>query len=183
MSPCFNTLSRFVIAFLSRSKCLNFMAAVTVCSYFGAQEYKMHRWFHSLVVPFLCQQGIVCRSRFQNLVSPLRGLCVNCLSTVALFGTADLQPFSLEGYRRGRQRIRWLDSIPGLSTTSLCCTPWTYRRPCCSLNFPPLPTVTFKAYALSCCYLLTNPLRCHCFYIMLFSISNSLGVALSASPE
>ena len=43
MSLAFNMLSRFVIAFLSRSKCLNFMAAVTVCSYFGAQEYKMHR--------------------------------------------------------------------------------------------------------------------------------------------
>ena len=78
---------------------------------------------------------------------------MNCLSTVALFGTADLQPFSLEGYRIGRQRIRWLDSIPGLNTTSLCCTLLTYWRPCCSLNFSTLPTVTFKAYALSCCYL------------------------------
>ena len=28
--------------------------------------------------------------------------CVNCLSTVALFGTPDLQPLPLEGYRRGR---------------------------------------------------------------------------------
>ena len=28
--------------------------------------------------------------------------CVNCFSTVALFGTPDLQPLSLEGYRRGR---------------------------------------------------------------------------------
>ena len=34
----FNTLSRFVIAFLPRSKCLDFMAAVTICSDFGAQE-------------------------------------------------------------------------------------------------------------------------------------------------
>ena len=33
-------LSRFVIAFLPRSKCLNFMAAVTVCSDFGTQENK-----------------------------------------------------------------------------------------------------------------------------------------------
>ena len=30
---------------------------------------------------------------------------------------------------------------------------------------------------------LTNPLRCHRFSIMLSSISNSLGVALSASPN
>ena len=38
MSLLFNTLSRFVIAFLPRSKCLDFMAAITICSNFGAQE-------------------------------------------------------------------------------------------------------------------------------------------------
>ena len=38
MSLLFNTLSRFVIAFLSRNKCLNFMAEVTVCSHFGALQ-------------------------------------------------------------------------------------------------------------------------------------------------
>ena len=38
---------------------------------------------------------------------------MNCVSPVALFGTCDLQPVSLEGYRRGRQRVRWLHSIPG----------------------------------------------------------------------
>ena len=36
MSLLFNTLSRFVIGFLSRSKSLNFMATVTICSDFGA---------------------------------------------------------------------------------------------------------------------------------------------------
>ena len=38
MSLLFSVLSRFVIAFLSRSKCLNFVASVTICSDFGAQE-------------------------------------------------------------------------------------------------------------------------------------------------
>ena len=39
MSLLFNTLSRIVMAFLPRSKSFsNFMAAVTVCSDFGAQE-------------------------------------------------------------------------------------------------------------------------------------------------
>ena len=38
MSLLFNMLSRFVIALLSRSKHLNFMAAVTICSDFGTQE-------------------------------------------------------------------------------------------------------------------------------------------------
>ena len=37
----FNTMFRLVIAFLSRTKCLNFMAAVTICSDFGAQENKI----------------------------------------------------------------------------------------------------------------------------------------------
>ena len=38
MSLLFNMLSRLVITFLPRSKCLNFMAAVTICSDFGAQK-------------------------------------------------------------------------------------------------------------------------------------------------
>ena len=41
MSLLFNMLSRFVIAFLPKSKSFNSMAAVTFCSDFGAQEYKM----------------------------------------------------------------------------------------------------------------------------------------------
>ena len=41
MSLLLNMMSRFVIAFLSRSKCLNIMAAVTVCSDCEAQEKKM----------------------------------------------------------------------------------------------------------------------------------------------
>ena len=38
MSLLLNTLSRFVIAFLPRSKSFNFMASVTVSSDFVAQE-------------------------------------------------------------------------------------------------------------------------------------------------
>ena len=38
MSLLLNMLSRFGIVFLPRSKCLNFMAANTTCSDFGAQE-------------------------------------------------------------------------------------------------------------------------------------------------
>ena len=44
------TLSRFVIAFLPRSKCLNFMAVVTVHSDFGAQENKICHCFHCLLI-------------------------------------------------------------------------------------------------------------------------------------
>ena len=39
-------LSRFAIAFLPRSKCLNFMATITICSDFGAQENKIFHCFH-----------------------------------------------------------------------------------------------------------------------------------------
>ena len=46
MSLLFNTLSRFVIAFLLRSKCLNFMAAVTVHHDFWAQENKICYFFY-----------------------------------------------------------------------------------------------------------------------------------------
>ena len=46
LSLLFNTLSRFVIAFLPSSKCLLISAAVTVHSDFGAQENKICHCFH-----------------------------------------------------------------------------------------------------------------------------------------
>ena len=46
MSLLFNMLSRFVIGFLPRSNLFNFMAAVTIYSYFGAQENKVCHCFH-----------------------------------------------------------------------------------------------------------------------------------------
>ena len=48
MSLLSNMLSRLVIAFLPRSKSLNFMASVTICSDFGAQENKVCHCFHCL---------------------------------------------------------------------------------------------------------------------------------------
>ena len=50
----FNMLSRFVIAFLPRSKPLNFMAAVTVHSDFTAQENKICHCFH--FSPSICHE-------------------------------------------------------------------------------------------------------------------------------
>ena len=41
ISPLFNMLSRLVITFLPRSKCLNFMAAITIYSDFGASKNKV----------------------------------------------------------------------------------------------------------------------------------------------
>ena len=42
MPLLFNMLSRLVITFLPRSKCLNFMAAVTICSDFGSKKSKKY---------------------------------------------------------------------------------------------------------------------------------------------
>ena len=50
MSLLFNMLSRVVMAFLPRSKCLNFMAAVTICSDFGVQENKVSHCFHCFLI-------------------------------------------------------------------------------------------------------------------------------------
>ena len=46
MSLLLNMLFRLVKAFLLNSKSLNFMAAVTICSDFGAQENKVCHCFH-----------------------------------------------------------------------------------------------------------------------------------------
>ena len=51
MSLLFNTPSRFIIALLSKSKNLHFMAAVTVYSDFWAQENKISHCFHSPCSP------------------------------------------------------------------------------------------------------------------------------------
>ena len=66
MSLLFNILSIFFIAFLPRSKCLNFMAAVTICSDFGAQENlqwffepKSH-CFHSFPIYLPRSDGTIC---------------------------------------------------------------------------------------------------------------------------
>ena len=53
MSLLFHMLSRFVIAFLPRSKCLNLLAAVTICSDFGAQNKSL---IVSIVSPSICHE-------------------------------------------------------------------------------------------------------------------------------
>ena len=45
LSLLFNMLSRLFIIFLPRSKCLNFMVAVTICSDFGAPQNKVSNCF------------------------------------------------------------------------------------------------------------------------------------------
>ena len=57
MSLLFNRLSRLIITFLLRSKCLNFMAAVTICSDFGAPKNKV---WHCFPIYFPWSDGTRC---------------------------------------------------------------------------------------------------------------------------
>ena len=52
MSLLLKMLSRLVIPFLPRSKCLNFMAAITICSDFGAPKNKVSHCFHCFPIYF-----------------------------------------------------------------------------------------------------------------------------------
>ena len=44
--------SRFILVFLPRSKCLNFVAAITIYSDFGAQKNKVNHCFHCFPIYF-----------------------------------------------------------------------------------------------------------------------------------
>ena len=65
----FNMLSRLVIAFLPRSKhLLFFMAAVTICSDFGAPKYKVSYCFHCFPIYLPGSDGTRCHDlRFLNV--------------------------------------------------------------------------------------------------------------------
>ena len=60
ISLLFNMLSRLVIGFLPRSKCLHFMAAITICSDFGAQKNKVSHCFHCFPIYLPWSDGTRC---------------------------------------------------------------------------------------------------------------------------
>ena len=60
MSLLFNMLSRLVIAFLPRNKRLNLMAAVTICSDFGAPQNKVSHCFHCFPIYLPWSDGTRC---------------------------------------------------------------------------------------------------------------------------
>ena len=61
-SLLFNMLSRLVITFLPRRKTFNFMAAVTICNDFGAQENKVCHSFHCFPIYLPWSDGTGCHS-------------------------------------------------------------------------------------------------------------------------
>ena len=60
MSLLFNILSRFLIAFIPRSKHYNFMSEVTICSDFGTQENKICHSFHFFHLYLSWSDGTIC---------------------------------------------------------------------------------------------------------------------------
>ena len=60
MSLLFNMLSGLVLTFLPRSKRLNFMAAITICSDFGAPQNKVWHCFHCFPIYFPLSDGTRC---------------------------------------------------------------------------------------------------------------------------
>ena len=61
MSLLFNMLSRLVITFLPGSKCLNFMAVVTICSDFGARKNRVCHSFHCFSIYLPWSDGTGCQ--------------------------------------------------------------------------------------------------------------------------
>ena len=71
MSLLFDMLSRLVIAFFPRSKCLNFMATVTIWCDFGAQKNKVCHSFHCFRIYFPWSDGTWCHDVcFLNVDKP-----------------------------------------------------------------------------------------------------------------
>ena len=60
MSLLFNKLSRLILTFLPRSKRLLIMAAVTICSNFGAQENKICHCSHFFLIYLAWSDGTGC---------------------------------------------------------------------------------------------------------------------------
>ena len=74
MSLLFNILSRLVITFLPWSKCLNFMAIVTICSDFGAPQNKVSHCFYCFPIVIFMGLNIWCLIECLNMF-PTGGKC------------------------------------------------------------------------------------------------------------
>ena len=76
MSLCFNVLSNLVMAFLPRSKCLIFMASVTICGNFGAKITTVGAAFTSAVILGLGYQSALIPSQVMLRCSQDEDHCV-----------------------------------------------------------------------------------------------------------
>ena len=86
MSLLSNMLSRLVITFLQRSKSINFMAAVTICSDFGAQKNKVCHCFHGFRIYWLSTIiGFVYIILFIMLTKTYEASTINILISLIYF--------------------------------------------------------------------------------------------------
>ena len=122
MSLLFNMLSRLVIAFLPRSKSLNFMAAVTICSDSGAPQNKVSHCFHCFPIYLPWSDGTRGHDlRFLNVVLsqlfhfplslPSRGSLVHlCFLPVSLIAQWVKNPSAMQELQE-----MWIQSLLGRS--------------------------------------------------------------------
>ena len=112
MSLLLNMLSRLVITFLPRSKHLNFMAAVTICSDFGAQKNKVWHSFHCFPIYFPWSDGTRCHDlHFLNVsFKPEKAMAPHS-STLARKIPWMEEPGRLQSMRLLRVRHDWATSL------------------------------------------------------------------------
>ena len=68
MSLLFNMLSRLLITFLPKQASFNFLAAITICSDFGAPQNKVCHYFHCFPIYLPWSDGTRCHDlRFLNV--------------------------------------------------------------------------------------------------------------------
>ena len=92
MSLLFNMLSRLVLAFLPRNKRLfSFMAAITICSDFGAQENKVCHFFHCFPIFLPWSDGTGCHDLVFWMLSFKPTFSLSCFTFIKrLFSSSSL---------------------------------------------------------------------------------------------
>ena len=120
MSLLFNMLSRLVIAFLPRSKHLNFMAAVTICTDFRAQENKVSV---SIVYPTIHHEmmGLVAMIIVSWMLSFKSAFSLSCFTFIKrLFSSSSLSVIRVVSSAYLRLLIFLLEIlIPACASSSL----------------------------------------------------------------
>ena len=126
MSLLFNMLSRFVIVFLPRSKCLwIFVAAATICSDFGDQENKVCHCFHCFTIYLPWSDGTgwssssVLKRRDITLPTKVR-LVKAMVFPLVMFGCESWTIMKAEHWR--------IDAFELWCWRRLLRVPWTSRR-------------------------------------------------------
>ena len=116
-----NMLSRFVIAFFPRNKCI-FMAAVTICNDFGAPQNKVCHCFHSIPIYLPWSDGTKCHDFVFWMLSSKPAFSLSSLTFIKkLFRKKKkkkfFRSFSLSGITC---RSAVIDTSPSNLDSSLC---------------------------------------------------------------